>query len=198
MGKKLHDRTNMNNYLRENSHERIRFKWIASQIIGERVFDMGSSSATLHQYLIERFPRKKILGIDKEMSWKTDIIHDLNKPFPKRWSADCIVAGEVIEHLTNPYGFLSECYRILNRNGRMIITTPNINSIKVLFGVMNEHDDHIFMWSLDWLCRLMKRAGFEIIHKEYVNENKRLLVKILGKCIPTARRKLYIVGKKVM
>lgn len=41
-----------------------------------------------------------------------------------------ISALEVIEHLINTDAFLDECRRHLTDNGRLIITTPNINSLR--------------------------------------------------------------------
>ena len=39
-----------------------------------------------------------------------------------------IVAGEIIEHLENPMGFLRCCRKTLARNGVLILSTPNPNS----------------------------------------------------------------------
>jgi len=39
-------------------------------------------------------------------------------------SFDCIVASEIIEHLTEPEKFLSELLRCLKQTGKLIITTP--------------------------------------------------------------------------
>lgn len=64
---------------------------------------------------------------------------DLQKKFPfKDESFDIIFSGQVIEHLLNPDFFLDECHRILKKNGKLILTTPNLtawfNRIIFLFG----------------------------------------------------------------
>lgn len=41
---------------------------------------------------------------------------------------DSIVAGELIEHLDHPNLFLNESYKILKKEGYLILTTPNKNS----------------------------------------------------------------------
>ena len=66
-------------------------------------------------------------------------VHDANNKFPfKDNSFDVVVAGEIIEHTFDDVGFLDECYRILKKNGLLIITTPNLISLKnrflMLFG----------------------------------------------------------------
>lgn len=38
---------------------------------------------------------------------------------------DLIIAIELIEHLEKPIEFLSNCKKLLNRNGKIILTTPN-------------------------------------------------------------------------
>ena len=45
-------------------------------------------------------------------------------PFPPE-SFDLVVAFEVIEHLTNYRAFLDECARVLDREGLLIVSSPN-------------------------------------------------------------------------
>jgi len=40
-------------------------------------------------------------------------------------SFDVVISHEVIEHIENQEAYLSECARIINQNGFLIITTPN-------------------------------------------------------------------------
>lgn len=105
-----------------------------------------------------------------------DIKHDLNKPLPFRDSSfDIILAGEVTEHLTNPKGFLLECYRVLRENGKLILSVPNIcclkNRLFVLFGkfpiaatanLKVEWADHYSDYNIDLLRIVLSEAGFEI------------------------------------
>jgi len=45
-------------------------------------------------------------------------------------SFDYVLLLEVIEHLNNPYSFMQELKRILKDNGTLILSTPNILSLK--------------------------------------------------------------------
>lgn len=44
-------------------------------------------------------------------------------------SADQITMQHVIEHLPNPIAYISECHRILKKGGRLVIYTPNLDSL---------------------------------------------------------------------
>ena len=56
---------------------------------------------------------------------------DLNAPFPwKDQSFDAVISTEGIEHLENHFFFLRETCRILKREGILVLTTPNIVSLR--------------------------------------------------------------------
>ncbi|MFA6434467.1 MAG: class I SAM-dependent methyltransferase [Elusimicrobiales bacterium] len=62
---------------------------------------------------------------------------DAPLPFPVE-SFDLIFHQDVVEHVSKPFLFLSEQYRVLKKNGVLIVGTPNlfrpVNVIKLLFG----------------------------------------------------------------
>jgi 2-polyprenyl-3-methyl-5-hydroxy-6-metoxy-1,4-benzoquinol methylase len=43
---------------------------------------------------------------------------------------DAVVCIDGIEHLENPFYFIRECRRVIKGGGRLILSTPNINSIR--------------------------------------------------------------------
>lgn len=55
---------------------------------------------------------------------------DLNDHFSLNYSHSfgAIVASEIIEHLENPRHFARECFRLLMPGGRLILSTPNVES----------------------------------------------------------------------
>jgi len=66
---------------------------------------------------------------------------DLNSqpiPFDNK-AFDLIFAGEVIEHLVDTDGFLSELNRCCKPGGHLLLTTPNLasleNRVRLLFGI---------------------------------------------------------------
>ena len=78
---------------------------------------------------------------------------------------DCVVFGELLEHLVDPDFALQEISRILRRQGQLIVTTPNLAS---------------------WFNRLLLLAGIQPIATEtslHVNLGRR--TRFLGQWRPT-------------
>lgn len=80
---------------------------------------------------------------------------------------DCIVATELIEHLPNPENLLKECYRILNKNGKLILTTPNKYSIrryiaKIITG-RTGNKAHLYTYTHNEIFNLLKKYKFNKI-----------------------------------
>ncbi|KKQ49407.1 MAG: hypothetical protein US75_C0002G0015 [Candidatus Woesebacteria bacterium GW2011_GWC1_38_13] len=113
----------------------------------KNILDVGCGDGTLSVMLREE-THAEVFGCDisiRELKLaKTKGIKtkhcDLNKHFPYQTNTfDMVFSNQVIEHIIDPDHFLSECRRILKRNGRLIITTPNLtawyNRILFIFGV---------------------------------------------------------------
>lgn len=77
---------------------------------------------------------------------------------------DLITMNHVIEHLPDPLTTLEECYRILRPGGRLVVFTPNIESLgHQVFRSAWLHLDpprHLFLFSVDTLRVAVKRANF--------------------------------------
>ena len=56
---------------------------------------------------------------------------DMNEPLPFQDDClDAVVCIEGIEHIKRPFDFIAECCRILRPGGLLIVTTPNISSLR--------------------------------------------------------------------
>ncbi len=77
---------------------------------------------------------------------------------------DLLVAGEVIEHLSNPGLFFEEAARCLTPGGAILITVPNAFNIFRIFHLLRGrevvHKDHCFYFSAKTLAHLASRSGF--------------------------------------
>lgn len=98
---------------------------------------------------------------------------------------DTISMIEVIEHLTDPREFLSELYNKINEHGSLIITTPNINSLKAKVQKENYTEInkpfHLVMFSEESLRILLNDIGFKDV--EFV------------KYTPFATKNMFDLGK---
>jgi len=81
-------------------------------------------------------------------------------------SFDFVSMFHVIEHLPDPLSTLKECFRVMNNRAKIIIRTPNFNSLtrrvygKFWRGV--EAPRHLFLFSPDTLVKMLERAGFHV------------------------------------
>lgn len=80
-------------------------------------------------------------------------------------SFDAITARHVIEHVREPVAFLAECWRILRPGGRLVIVTPNVDSLGHRhFGDRwrgLEQPRHLFLYGCGSLAALFRRSGIE-------------------------------------
>ncbi len=104
-----------------------------------------------------------------------DIIYgDVTKPLGIQDTFDVIVAGDLIEHLTNFQGFFENCTRLLKPNGILILTTPNpfyhgefhYTSFKSSFLINPEHTCWIDPQAL---AQLSNRFSYDIGEIYFIN-----------------------------
>lgn len=91
-------------------------------------------------------------------------LHELQ--FPDA-TFDAVVSSHVIEHVSDPAGFLEECHRILKPHGIGVFYTPNVEALgHRLFG-RNwrglESPRHLQLFNRTGLSQLAVRAGFSSV-----------------------------------
>jgi len=146
---------------------------------GTDVLDLGCYQGEISLELMKRYSNvlsrdiKDWGHIDKLQNF--DIL-DANKPFSiESNSLDAIYCSEVIEHVDNPANLVTECHRILRPGGIMLLSSPNIYSIKsraqfllrgTLFG-FGSHETtewyHVSPLRIEWLRLHCDSVGFKII-----------------------------------
>ena len=91
---------------------------------------------------------------------------DIGKTF------DVIVAGDLIEHLSNPGLFLDNMKKHLRRDGVLILHTPNPFGITRFFQMLTKkhvevNPDHACYYDVLTITQLLKRHGYEEIECLY-------------------------------
>lgn len=105
---------------------------------------------------------------------------DANKKLPYRDAFfDIVISSETIEHLENPRHFIREVHRILKPKGRLMLTTPSVESIisrlyflltgRLAFHTTSDYDlsGHIAItpsWLIDRFCM---DIGLKLKHRTY-------------------------------
>ena len=133
--------------LMEASRERI--NWICSQAKGEKILDVGCSQG-ISSIILAR-EGKKVCGVDickesidyaNDARTKEDLSTQNNLQFhctsftdfisDSKINYDCVVMGELIEHLADPERFIKRALDVLEDGGHIIVTVP--------FGISDYHD----------------------------------------------------------
>jgi 2-polyprenyl-3-methyl-5-hydroxy-6-metoxy-1,4-benzoquinol methylase len=139
---------------------------------GEGTFARTLASDGYDVVAIDIVQRENVTGVDFRQA-------DMNEPLPLADnSVDRITCIEGIEHLERPFDFIRECHRVMTNDGLIILTTPNISSIRsrwrwFLTGFHNKSKyaldetdpnpmHHINMLSLPSLRYLLHTNGFYI------------------------------------
>ena len=135
----------------------------------KKILNVGCGSDTYGTHFIDLYPtRKEVLKCNVD----TDKF-----PFPDNYF-DEVYAKYLFEHLRNPMHFLSECYRVLKRGGKIIIITDNANYWvwavnRTHLGEYEERsqkneDRHYALFTPHHLRNHLEIAGFKEIRTGYL------------------------------
>jgi SAM-dependent methyltransferase len=93
---------------------------------------------------------------------------------------DAVLSSQVLEHISNPHSYLTECFRILKPGGRLLVTTH---------GMFEEHgcpyDFH--RWTSRGLNEAVEAVGFEVVESFKLTTQIRGSVQLLHKFVTHLR-----------
>lgn len=166
---------------------------------GQKVADLACAQGNFGLLLAEKGYEVTAVDIKKEFldyaqkkythgKFKTTLANLME--FRGETPFDCVLAGEVIEHVAKPDQLLASAAANLKAGGILIVTTPNGNVFSAnlpTFSQVKDFDalipmqfhwgNHLFLYTLQELNNLFNSAGFDVIfqekyHSSYVSQIK--------------------------
>ncbi len=202
-----------------NKADILRFSLIASETPSHgTVLDIGCYDGSMSSE-IKQDKQLEVFGIDISRPALTiankslfALQCDLEVGFPFHDNAfDCVIAGEVIEHVYDTDYLVSECNRVMKHAGTLIITTPNLASfgsrIFLLFGkkpwmieerVKVDYAGHIRAFTAKELKLLLIDHGFDIVKlsADVTRILPGILSRRLARLMPTLGLHIIAVARK--
>ncbi|MCK5177795.1 MAG: methyltransferase domain-containing protein [Candidatus Aenigmarchaeota archaeon] len=162
--------------------EKLRYEKVVSFLKKGKLLDIGCRKA-----YIQNFCKNEYYGVDFVAESKKYVKNfycvDISKeklPFEDNYF-DVVFMGFVLEHISNFEFTLNECYRVLKKKGRLIVTVPNpyhkTYGLKpTLFGYenkikKNQLTEHIHCFSPDELINLLNLYGLKLIYLDIMDNN---------------------------
>jgi len=136
----------------------------------QAILDLGTAEGRMLEKIKTKYPASLCIGIDYSLPLlkygirKFSDIHLIcgdvqNLRFIKDRTFDVIIAAAVIEHLTFPLEMLRESYRLLKKDGIIIITSPNPfwEKIANILGIIKgDHQSVMSPKEILNLCKIVK------------------------------------------
>lgn len=159
----------------------------------------GAFLSKLKYFIGERFPGKRISlagididanaiqsGVDKDLELTAANAETYVKSAAGRY--DIILHFELIEHLANPYEFMTSLNRLLKSDGVMFFSTPNADGLEMLASGYNDFrllahsifpPMHLNAFSVSNIGHFAMRSGFKVVE---VSTPGRLDIDMLSLC----------------
>ena len=168
----------------------------------KKILDIGSGVGTLDFYLASRghpvfgidISRNAILTANKNIK----IFSFKHKPvfkcisienFKTESKFDFIIATEVLEHVKDDDKITCKIYKLLNKGGFFLCSSPSINAPLYRLGLLNKFDKevgHLRRYSVSSYIRMLEKAGFkvcEVVKNEGIGRNILFTNKFAGNAI---------------
>ncbi len=159
------------------------------------VLDVGCATGALGAAYRQYNPRALLLGIDRDPDAVAIAATRLDQvavadvetdplPFPLTHGIDCIVYGDVLEHLAAPWDTLRRHLDALGEDGTMLICVPNVEhwsfAAKLLDGTWDYQPNglldatHLRWFSLDSMRRVLLDLGLALcdVHPRIFNPER--------------------------
>lgn len=193
-----------------------RFTQLKKYFQGKDILDIGCAVGYkkddwMHKHI--KSLSKTTFGIDldkdaiddiKKMGFDVDYGDAQNFTLDRKFNL--IHAGELIEHLDNPGGFLDSIRNHLTEDGQVLLTTPNglriSNFIYASTGGLKVNFQHTCWFCEYTLKTLLERKGFELVEVGYLKHEtfnffRRIALRLRTLILPdrVAWNTVFVVAK---
>ena len=145
-------------------------------IKGKKILDLGPgdiSDRFLHKFLSEN--AESVIGLELDEKRAESLIkkgYNIRKgnaqDFDLEEKFDVIVAGDLIEHLTNFEGFFNSIKKHMHDKTILILNTPNAFSFYTLTGIQRKpFHEHTCWFCEDTLKQLLSHFNLKVRNKYY-------------------------------
>jgi len=170
-----------------------RYNLFRELVAGKEVLDVGCVNHTLDTRLGERGKywlhdhlrrtAKHVVGVDYEAADVAkmkqegyDVVTADATNFDLGRRFDVVVAGEIMEHVINPAGFLASVKKHLKPGGVLVTSTPNANCLiffleNLILGREIDNADHVCIYSPTTIGKMFEKCGFKVNEVIFLAQN---------------------------
>jgi SAM-dependent methyltransferase len=213
--------------IKDTSRVAFLIEWVEKFVPkGSKILDVGCGD----MYLSTVLPDYEWVGVDicTQLAKGNLVDHDIMKtPYPfEAGSFDAAICAEVLEHVWDPRVIHKEVYRLLKKQGKYFISTPNYDHVDHFFSHFREllynpdkpHlIEHIRQYNYVTHSRLLGEAGFRgidyvgadshysaffapatfYLQKQFPEYTKVQVDKIIGRMFPDWSHTILVASEKI-
>lgn len=156
---------------------------------GSKVLEIGTATGSMTRYFSENL-ECQITGVERQVEWASKAAKYCKKmhsvDIESSWTStlfgdgyDFIILADVLEHLINPALCLQRLLPCLGKNGRILVTVPNVAYMGLIAalccgqfpytrtGLLDE--THLRFFTHDSICGMFQMVGLNIVETEPIN-----------------------------